>query len=1126
MCNTNYNKYTKPFKAFVTTSLLLLYVMQGLAQNDQPEFPKLAPPTPNAVAMHTYGNNSVSYYSGRIDISIPIYTITEGDLELPISLSYNGGNGIKIEEQASWVGLGWTLNAGGAVSRTKRGVADEAANGRGFLSYTEVPEEKKNASGSVTNIDFLNEIASGRKDGEPDKFVYTTPTGSGSFFINYDASIHQKPYKNVAIAYGIGTGQYQDPNGPNCNEAGTMNAFFITDEYGTSYEFQEKERSNSRNIGGNFYDKSCYPTSWLLTKMKSSQGNREIGFEYDGLFYSNTRLTATVTGTNETEGYIEDYFLAKNLRKITFSEGSVEFITSQNIRKDLENNRALERILVKDKNDNIIKEFEFNYNYFTKNALISDSSALSLSNENRLALISVQEIGSESDIIPPYRFIYNTDYLLPETFSKAKDHWGFYNGRNNTKFQAAQVATWFNGLTGQWVTTNIGSADRNPRPFYAQANILKRMVYPSGGYTDFEYEGNKAIETELQNSTLESKSQVLSIPDAIENIDVILNSTFNTAVNIEMRAIQYPNQCTPIVRLVNTATNAVQEFSFEFSEVNGLTLDMEHLITPGNYNVSFYMQENQITCNPDPEDFDYFIMLNWKNEVGGSEQQVETDVGGLRIKKITDTPLQGIPLVRNFIYENDQGKPSGHVVSIPRYWFQNYTYYPGTQTPLPLSLANRSASSQYPMVLTAGNTVGYSKVTVIKENGENGKTDYHFSSPKEHPDKRIGYIQHNRERDDFMFQGQLIRTYPVVTENSREYLRGKLLKQVDYERNGVGYRPISKIENFYKSMTYNPDSPGQEFAANKSLLVKGVNIVPSGLLQTVNNIKEYEIHSGYIQLEKTVTTKYYGTTTTTTETKYSYPEDDDGALTHMLPVIIQTQLNDDELRVIENFYAFNALSNPDRLPSQNSLINALQGQNRVYESVQVNVSQKKADGSTFLLGKRQNLFKQRSNGAIVTEVIKTGKAGEILQERLRFVSYDNKGNLLEAARIDGPNTSYVWGYDSNLLIAKIENASYNTMSNQQTEAINEAISASDLDAGGSQEALLQQKLARLKAIFPNAMVTSYTYDPLVGVTSTTDPRGYTMYYKYDGLNRLQEVRDASGDLVTDYEYGHKQELPN
>lgn len=85
--------------------------------------PNVIPPSPNAASLGKYGDIPVSYYTGLVNTSIPIYTISDQDIQIPISLSYHHG-GIRVEEEASVVGLGWSLNAGGVITRTIRGRDD------------------------------------------------------------------------------------------------------------------------------------------------------------------------------------------------------------------------------------------------------------------------------------------------------------------------------------------------------------------------------------------------------------------------------------------------------------------------------------------------------------------------------------------------------------------------------------------------------------------------------------------------------------------------------------------------------------------------------------------------------------------------------------------------------------------------------------------------------------------------------------------------------------------------------------------------------------------------------------------------------------------------------------------
>lgn len=87
----------------------------------------IIPPSPEVASLMKYIDIPVSHFTGQPQIDIPIYTITEGNLKVPISLSYKGG-GVKQNELPGIISKGWTLMAGMTISRTVHGLPDECNN--------------------------------------------------------------------------------------------------------------------------------------------------------------------------------------------------------------------------------------------------------------------------------------------------------------------------------------------------------------------------------------------------------------------------------------------------------------------------------------------------------------------------------------------------------------------------------------------------------------------------------------------------------------------------------------------------------------------------------------------------------------------------------------------------------------------------------------------------------------------------------------------------------------------------------------------------------------------------------------------------------------------------------------
>ena len=170
---------------------------------------------------------------------------------------------------------------------------------------------------------------------------------------------------------------------------------------------------------------------------------------------------------------------------------------------------------------------------------------------------------------------------------------------------------------------------------------------------------------------------------------------------------------------------------------------------------------------------------------------------------------------------------------------------------------------------------------------------------------------------------------------------------------------------------------------------------------------------------------------------------------------------------------------------------------------------------------------------IKAKLVAIKKENNTLEPRIQFTSYDNDGNTQTVSKIEGADISYIWGYGQEYPVAKIENADENQIasfvanirakSNLDNDRTNDVIAPNGNVTYVGKEGELRQALQNLRTSLPNAMVTTFTYDPLIGVTSMTDPKGYIMYYEYDDFNRLKAIRDAKGNLISDSTYKYAGE---
>ncbi|OWK69707.1 RHS repeat protein [Pedobacter sp. AJM] len=149
--------------------------------------------------------------------------------------------------------------------------------------------------------------------------------------------------------------------------------------------------------------------------------------------------------------------------------------------------------------------------------------------------------------------------------------------------------------------------------------------------------------------------------------------------------------------------------------------------------------------------------------------------------------------------------------------------------------------------------------------------------------------------------------------------------------------------------------------------------------------------------------------------------------------------------------------------------------------------------------------------------VETMGRGEDYKTRLSFQGYFSNDKIKGFSIHGGARTSYLYSYNSQYPIAEIKNADYAVIESLLTTTSIELFS----NKVNPDKVAIDSFLAPLKANLPNAFITTYTYKPLIGMTSMTDPKGMTTTYEYDDFGRLKWVKDQHGNIVKENTYHYK-----
>jgi len=636
--------------------------------------------SPTAASLGKYADIPVNNHTGIPSISIPIYTVQEGSLQVPISLSYHAG-GIKVMETASWVGTGWSLNAGGVITRSVRGAPDEKLTSSLYNQQYGYFSDYGYASYSFYQpTEEIPEFVGGKRDGEPDLFNFNVGGLSGKFYFRDDRTPVFEPQQDIKVEYDYTYSQ------------GSIKSFVLTGPDGTRYHFGIQnetnaavpiERTNSVTSQSG-YVQGTVISSWYLSKIESADQLDFIKFNYTAENYSYFTISMFPVSSDDQQmnsstaasGYTPpaqpyEYSLIKNivngvrLSEITFSNGKVTFVPSTNPREDLGNASttfdpevvnteayALGSIKIEN-NGSVCKKYSLAYDYFVDNNSLQGYFAnyTVFTDKKRLKLNSVQEQSCDNLInVPAHTFTY-FDELLPRRLSFGQDHWGFYNGvSTNTKLIPTYTEnTW----------TEFAGANRDPAWPAMRGGALKKIVYPTGGFSQFEFEANDtwAESTLYTNLSGPEISVGYGNPNTYENFHTLDNSPYTIALDNSNAGSSATVTVYDFTDLVNPSNEVVAVLTADVGESKQIT---KVIPVSGRYKITLTKSTNPPGTNG------AHVLFNKKIPYTYARNEI---VGGLRIKTLTHNDGGANPdMVTSYAYLQDSlERSSGVLYSRPAY---------------------------------------------------------------------------------------------------------------------------------------------------------------------------------------------------------------------------------------------------------------------------------------------------------------------------------------------------------------------------------------------------------------------------------------------------------------------------
>ena len=1088
------------------------------------------PTSPQAEAFKRYGEYSVNNQTGVPDISIPLYELNLRGYKLPLSLKYYPQT-LKPGYNYDVFGHGWALSINSSISRTINSVPDEK---RDFkiddsqlnIEYNFNGDPENTLPWLLENYNYAHDI-----------FHAILPDGSSfDFFI--DKVSNGLVYtileeRNVKIS---------------CTYTSNVNiaSFTITDEDGVIYTFAESD-----NLVFSFYKPMSlfqhYGTNvaWHLTNITLPNSKGFIGFQYGMSIKTEYSYEEKEVGFGRYSSPYSDsdpkifQIISQQYSLYKMKLLTVIFCEGVNINFNF-------KYPQQDKAKNYVTQINIAGSYSTCIDLNMTETTASFRTYNdplvKLNSISINSVPAET----PQTYTFGYESQFP--YFGGLDHWGnlnnsnagmanfnFYTEFDPNEYNLSSPAVYLgqnNAYHKFKLMPNINNSDDRQPSTPEQYGILKKITYPTGGYTEFVFENHQFLTTTALNGDyINNPNKRRKIDAAGFRIKKITNYTANQQI-ADVKNYRYGGRYVEGLNIFNGS--AYDSLNFPNAHT-GLGIAV---VDP---NILTYMKYDSHGVIPD------IFGGNVNSPFGSVFFSVRNMVKGVNI------PNQN---------------PLRYIIDNRNTWAYEYRFSPIHFR----ALLNGRPSVIYSDVTVYHGDIGESEYQYFPENTA-GKTVYQYDVIDYLHDPETGTMK------SMFFEETLYKNRYNLSYDDQSYQYNKLTNKTDYRYDFdlQEYKPVNKENSnwyFYKNrssyydwsnsrpffMNYYPGkyqkllsffTQDYKFIGYSQLLNRDITTYSA----TGTNITTSESYSYNLrnQLTHKSTVNSDGKCITTT---YQYPEIlstgtppaiSDMVSKNIISPVIKQETNSNGKFVTGTRIEYNVFNNSIIMPS---------------ESYQLEVN---PSSSVYVLRKQATKYtakgnpKEIENDGVYTAYLWDSDDrylfSKIINARHNDVAYTSFEDNCSGSNWTVPSTTrttnsrtgnkcYNLSSGSVTKSGFVANTAYTlsywskqkatvTITNSSTPTLTTGVTINGWTyfvytfTPASSSAVLTISGAgilidELRLYPSDARMTTYTYRSFEDISSETDPSGRTIFYEYDNFGRLIRITNDNGKILKEHKYNYAQ----